>query len=1785
MVNAPEEEVGTPYEGPLTSEQLEKLRISCLDGLLEPLKTYIDEGSFHVDSMFVDGNTALHCACMAPEGLELCRFLLRLGADPNVVARRTLVRPIHLAAAANRREIVGLLLEKDASLTVLESNGYTPLHLAVQSGALDSVKRLLDSGKANLNAVDAAGCTAVDAMVNSPQAASFAHLALGCRFSRLVGDLLDAGLSLEALETESAQGVKPIITCCKNATVGKASIWCAVVDRLIFKGVQFRQLHNNQSPFSVGQDIESEELLSVLVAHCTTKLKVDLSDLGLTHISQALLNVLQATGARSLDLSFNQLRTVPLRLASIMEKVNLEGNPLDLIPMASRSSWAKTVRYLVSLEERAAVWPERKVLFVGEEGVGKSTLMRCFKKKKGRTSCKQNIATDGIQVERNITLTAKASEGPGIVINCWDFGGQEVFYPTHQFFLTANNAYILVFDISAPGVSRLEYWLRQIKLLSKMESNKTKVYLVGTHCDQTSEENVTAVVTHLKTLFRRNVYPSLAGVFPVSCKTGAGISKLRETMLSSFLQDTQSVPLRWVVFYDYVRERSSRQWIGWGEYCRWARLAGISSSDLPKVTRFLGDAGSLIHYGNSEKLPAALPATTTSSSSDMTALTEGQLGHLVVLDPQWLGDVMSSLITVRSNWTVKGILMLENLGRAFSNYPQRIHRMLLGLLVHFRIGYLLRSESAVLLPSLLPPFILKDDSTLWPLKSHNCKEFGRLFRFPFMPVGFFGRVLVQIMHLPELQLQALWRNACVMDFTTKPTSRTSILEGAHRRPSSAELANDFKYRLFLLYDEDGYNLDIRVRQNPANTVGLHTSLAAVAAALRLVVTTIRGQLDGYNMADSVREDAVCNHCLSSDSVGDPFLFPISQAIASVRSGDGILFCRGIRLRSRCVSVLRLAPDLALADLPMLDEAELTKERKIGDGGYGNVYKGTLVVDSQEGSTRKETRVEVAVKEMQPPDVRHSAAQQDKRFTSFQQEAAVMMGLGHRNLVRLYGVVMRPTMQLVMEYMPLGDLFEFLHPDSPLESVKAEAFPWRLRLLMIFDLALGLRSIQSSSPPIVHRDLRTPNLFLKSLSEDPAEVRLKIGDFGLSRVVGKDMSGSLMTWQWLAPEILQSIKLNDTYDERSDIYSFAICAWEIASRQTPYEEYLQDERYSTQGSRSRLFNRTVIIEAISKQGLRPSPPPASEGCPAGLIELIQRCWHTNPSSRPSAEEIVESLCGIIGDPAAFAVAESGARVTAESGQDDGSSFVMPRVKRQRRNVRTCNLLAAMPKSKACALLEAELPGTALPSCALVWRGYLWLGCANGMIYLYDPALKLARFWKAHKSKITAIAVIGDRVWTGGVDGMLRIWSFNSVRNVASLSQEQAPFRKPEEAQSPPILHIAGVKQANGRWSGWLSSGAAETGLLVMNSAGVLEHSVTLEVGVGTVGAIAEVGGLVWVAVGACVFLYDSTAAALRFKLSSHSSRVTCIAYAPSTSTEGLHAWTGDSAGIVVHWDAEREGVKVNASMQAHEGAVSCLGVAYGVLWTASANSVILWDGKMAAVDEIPSPQAVRSFHVLDDTLTAVAASGRLQQFALQEELNEPLIDTGIRPRSSSPIRQPRTPGRGNLGWQACKTNSPTVTPRRRPLATSRAASPFPRPQASVEATSASSERVETQAQQKRDLRDEATEEKAEEPEGPKEDSEGKAVSTGSDAGRPGGESAATGGLCKLRRVATEPLITAMERDAAMQASPSMSRNGSIGRRGLTRPPHPAPSPEVPRRAARPVDRLFELDDMEMEAMGQ
>jgi serine/threonine-protein kinase CTR1 len=83
------------------------------------------------------------------------------------------------------------------------------------------------------------------------------------------------------------------------------------------------------------------------------------------------------------------------------------------------------------------------------------------------------------------------------------------------------------------------------------------------------------------------------------------------------------------------------------------------------------------------------------------------------------------------------------------------------------------------------------------------------------------------------------------------------------------------------------------------------------------------------------------------------------------------------------------------------------------------------------------------------------------FGELRREALLMHQLRHPNLVTLIGVMLNPP-ALVMEYMQLGDLYNYLH------SPEQEQLPWSLRINLALDIALGLTFLHSQKPQIVHR---------------------------------------------------------------------------------------------------------------------------------------------------------------------------------------------------------------------------------------------------------------------------------------------------------------------------------------------------------------------------------------------------------------------------------------------------------------------------------------------------------------------------------------------------------------------------------------------------------------------------------------------------------------------------------------------------------------------------------------------
>eukprot|EP01106_Pelomyxa_sp_JSP_P014046 TRINITY_DN4370_c0_g1_i1.p1 TRINITY_DN4370_c0_g1~~TRINITY_DN4370_c0_g1_i1.p1 ORF type:complete len:321 (+),score=62.23 TRINITY_DN4370_c0_g1_i1:156-1118(+) len=307
---------------------------------------------------------------------------------------------------------------------------------------------------------------------------------------------------------------------------------------------------------------------------------------------------------------------------------------------------------------------------------------------------------------------------------------------------------------------------------------------------------------------------------------------------------------------------------------------------------------------------------------------------------------------------------------------------------------------------------------------------------------------------------------------------------------------------------------------------------------------------------------------------------------------------------------------------------VTPSKKIGQGGFGAVYIGTW------GGTL------VAIKELLAAGSGSGSGsgsggseERAAAFLEFQREAFTMSSLFHPNLVRLYGVTSSPP-YMVMEFASLGDVSHFLHPDKDIDMAQEDC-PIGVRTSLALTAAKGMLFLHSLHPPLIHRDLRSANVFIFVDSNSPFPVA-KIADFGMSRRAGTEMGNALPNWEWLAPEIWDTISDTHTeYDHRSDVYSFGLLLWEFATIKVPYRDFFLSDKYSKKtginkdGTAIRVPKTNLLRQDIVL-GLRPErvegfPEPGQHGNSyAGLIDC---CLLKDPRQRPLFSALVPALATI------------------------------------------------------------------------------------------------------------------------------------------------------------------------------------------------------------------------------------------------------------------------------------------------------------------------------------------------------------------------------------------------------------------------------------------------------------------------------------------------------------------------------------------------------------------------------
>ncbi|CAL8148933.1 unnamed protein product [Prunus armeniaca] len=274
--------------------------------------------------------------------------------------------------------------------------------------------------------------------------------------------------------------------------------------------------------------------------------------------------------------------------------------------------------------------------------------------------------------------------------------------------------------------------------------------------------------------------------------------------------------------------------------------------------------------------------------------------------------------------------------------------------------------------------------------------------------------------------------------------------------------------------------------------------------------------------------------------------------------------------------------------------DFNPSNKLGEGGYGPVYKGTL----------SDGRV-VAVKQLSV------ASHQGK--SQFVTEIATISAVQHRNLVKLYGCCIEGTQRiLVYEYLENKSLDQALFGTNDLH------IDWPTRFNILLGTAKGLAYLhEESRPRIVHRDVKASNILLD------AELSPKISDFGLAKLyddekthISTRVAGTI---GYLAPEYAMRGHLT----EKADVFGFGVVALEILSGRPNSDNNLDREKIYL------LEWAWTLHENDQSLGLvDPRLTEFDENEATRLIKTALLCTQASPMMRPSMSRVVAMLSGDI-----------------------------------------------------------------------------------------------------------------------------------------------------------------------------------------------------------------------------------------------------------------------------------------------------------------------------------------------------------------------------------------------------------------------------------------------------------------------------------------------------------------------------------------------------------------------------
>jgi internalin A len=471
-----------------------------------------------------------------------------------------------------------------------------------------------------------------------------------------------------------------------------------------------------------------------------------LSGNGLMELPDSITRLQNLT---TLNLSGNGLTELPDSITRLqnLTVIDLSGNPIETPPLEVVEKGVEAIRDYFRQVEAVGLdhLYEAKLLIVGEAGAGKTTLAK--KIDDPDYQLREEETTRGIDVAR---WSFPMENSQTFWVNIWDFGGQEIYHSTHQFFLTKRSLYALVADVRKEDTD-FYYWLNVVELLS---DNSPLLIVKNEKQDRHREINERQL---------RGRFTNLKDTLATNLATNRGLPETLDAIkyhVSRLPHIGSALPRTWVRVRGAL-EKDTRNYMSLDEYLEICEQNGFTGEkDKLQLSGYLHDLGVCLHFQE-----------------------DPLLRKTVILKPGWGTDAVYKVLDNEAVINRHGEFNRSDLA-AIWDEPEYVgmHDELLQLMLNFKLCYKIPESS----DTYIAPQLLTENQP-----EYDWDEADNLmlrYTYDFMPKGIITRFIVA-MHQYIADQRCVWRSGVILE---KDETRAEVIEHYGRREIRIRIAGKHK---------------------------------------------------------------------------------------------------------------------------------------------------------------------------------------------------------------------------------------------------------------------------------------------------------------------------------------------------------------------------------------------------------------------------------------------------------------------------------------------------------------------------------------------------------------------------------------------------------------------------------------------------------------------------------------------------------------------------------------------------------------------------------------------------------------------------------------------------------------------------------------------------------------------------------------------------------------------------------------------------------------------------------